>query len=447
MYTISDSDFWPKIKKGLNDNTKEIEEALKELPSLPSEVNRLQESIMYSGFSYGKNISYVSLNNIISNGTYKIFMKGDSDSLQNTQGVCATIGLYNGSNLVYEDIVTFSAQEVIDGTEKEFEISDDVNRLYIYQYSKESVLFVKIYNEIKRIEYYTNPLIQNSRRDTNFVYDNGWFYMLSSGFYDSVTFCRSKNLVDWEDTGLCPFTTETIEQLNNMASANQIYAPHLIRINGKWLLYVGLQNKAVVVVQGGEDVLGFYSNPVKLVDKDSINAPQGINYEDAFVQRDFDGRLYLFFGTFSCYRIEMSQDGLSLKDNVYTHIFKGRMGGLLIFRCGYWYLFNVSTTDTYVYRSAQLTGTFVDSAGRTPLEVDSGNLILSASEDIDQPFIMDIVVDNNGQYYAMLDAVAKGAGSGDSARHLYMQRLYWASDGFPYFDNFKAKLIDKRPVM
>ena len=444
MYTIKENDYWEAIKKGLNENAEYIQKFIDTINI--SGINTLmKESIIWSGYSIGKTLSYVNLDKAYNNKKFKIYVKGESSATQNTNGVAYAIGFYKDSTLIYEDLVAFSANELINGTEKEFTINEEVNKMYIYQFNTSSLIFSKIYEYTEDLKTYINPLIKESRRDTNFVYDNGWYYMLSSGFYESVTFCRSKNLVDWEDTGLCPFTADTVNQLNNMASANQIYAPHLIKINGKWLLYVGLQNKAVVVVQGGENVVGYYSNPIKLIDKDSINAPQGINYEDAFVQRDFDGRLYLFFGTFSCYRVELTDSGLALKSNEYTYIWKGRMGMLLLYRCGYWYLFNVSTTDTYVFRCPTLTGEFVDSKGRTPMDTNGGNLILSASEDIDQPFIMEVIVDDYGQYYAMLDAVVKGAGSSDSARHLYMQRLYWSSDGWPYFEGFKAKLTEIKP--
>jgi arabinan endo-1,5-alpha-L-arabinosidase len=91
---------------------------------------------------------------------------------------------------------------------------------------------------------YENPVIGKDWPDpTAWQADDGTFYTIATMGRGLRTLLKSQNLVDWEDTGIAPFSRETLEEMHKYG--RMLWAPDMAKIGNKWMLYYTLYNADV----------------------------------------------------------------------------------------------------------------------------------------------------------------------------------------------------------
>ena len=83
---------------------------------------------------------------------------------------------------------------------------------------------------------FTNPVIAADWPDP-VVYNggDGWYYSVATWL---STIRKSRNLADWEDTGIDPLTPKARARLHQVS--RNLWAPCVVKLNGKWVLYISL---------------------------------------------------------------------------------------------------------------------------------------------------------------------------------------------------------------
>ena len=102
-----------------------------------------------------------------------------------------------------------------------------------------------------------------------------------------------------------------------------IWAPDMIRLNGKWMFYVTLYNSArdsAIAVFSSDNATGPFEDMHVITRSKDTNIKDTIDPE---VVKDPDtGKLWLFFGSIGkMHRVELKPDGLSVVDDAkYVHV-------------------------------------------------------------------------------------------------------------------------------
>lgn len=311
---------------------------------------------------------------------------------------------------------------------------------------------------------FTNPVIGPDWPDPTVIDGgDGYYYSIATHIKEMR---RSRNLIDWESTGVDPISKSTRTVLANLSE--NIWAPSLARIGGKWLIYVSVYHKGdidnrIVVLQS-DKVTGPYIFKGEVINGSALGI---LNTIDPFVFED-EGNVWMFFG--SCqggiHRVRLSDDGMRIRFGcVPEHVaglsrkidepcIWGKIGAYegsyLVKRHGWWYLFvsgGKYTDNTYyltVGRSRTVDGEFVDSEGRSMLkglaepilESEKGAEINGAG--------------HNGDVFSATDGSdwifihAHDTGFKPDERPTFLQELKWNEEKWPYFENRKLRRVERR---
>lgn len=247
-------------------------------------------------------------------------------------------------------------------------------------------------------------------------HSDGWFYCFYSIQNDNTQHIwRSKNLVDWEDTGRSAFTDSDFKIMvsgtstpNSSSLGLWLWAPQVIYHDGKYLMYISIKGNNNTKISTGIAVLESerpdgYFKYVGIVTSyggtDTTTYPSNgiVDSIDPFPVIDFDGSFWLFFGSEGqVHRVRLSDDGKTLYNNasssdssLYTKVAGRYVSGIsnkeqkwegtaLYYHNGYWYIFGSKgnyNDDSYavvVGRSKELTGNFVNKKGYSVLTTASG---------------------------------------------------------------------------
>ena len=161
---------------------------------------------------------------------------------------------------------------------------------------------------------YENPVIDTSLPDPTVIRaEDGYFYLYATENIRNVPIYRSADLVTWRYMGTC-FTDRTRPQ---MVPGGSVWAPDINYINGQYVLYYskstwGGEWECGIGVATAPRPIGPFTDQGKLFISSEIGVQNSI---DPFYIEDEDGRKFLFWGSFrGIYGIELSDDGLSVKD-------------------------------------------------------------------------------------------------------------------------------------
>lgn len=166
------------------------------------------------------------------------------------------------------------------------------------------------------------------------------------------------------------------------------------------------------------------------------------NSIDPFYIED-GGKKYLFFGSFhGIYAVELSDDGLSLKENTRPLRVAGdAYEGTYIHKRGkYYYLFASigrcceglkSTYTTVVGRSESLMGPYWNKEGRSMLDNQHEILIKGSTNFVGTGHNSEVITDKKGQDWLFYHAVKVADPEG---RVLMLDPLQW-KDGWPEVEN------------
>ena len=320
---------------------------------------------------------------------------------------------------------------------------------------------------IHKAKSFTNPVLDENVADPTIWKSGDTYHLFYTGNFTSPIY-TSKDMVNWTNTNQCPFLQETIDQLFDIAkdygSDPVIYAPTVVKNDGLYLMYISLTWKCICVLCSTNPMgpFRFYNNhPYVLVDE-KISG-MNITFEDTCVAQDLDGQWYLMFGSHgNLTRTKLHHYGIDLLDKKFDHvagcpklfprwIYEGLYA---YYHDGYWYLFAAkgnytSAKDPYevvVGRCKTLGGVFRNKWGlrmdmgfaSTILKPDSTNVYLGGAH------TGEIFTDDNGWNYIYYQ---RQRANEIHFRPLFLQRIYWGKDGWPYFKDGVTQMEEIMPAI
>ena len=241
---------------------------------------------------------------------------------------------------------------------------------------------------------YQNPIIRYSLPDPTVIRDDdGTYWLYATEDTHNVPIWYSTDLVHWTFSGTA-FTNSTRP---NIVSGGGIWAPHISKIGGKYLLYYSMSVwggtwTCGIGVATADHPYGPFTGAHTLFTSKDIDVENSI---DPFVWSE-DGHNYIFWGSFhDIYGMELSEDGLSLKEgSVKQKIAGGLIEGTTICKHGDWYYLIGSAgsccegaNSTYrlvVTRSKNLFGPYYDRNGKTATG-DNFSALLNKSRTVAGP--------------------------------------------------------------
>jgi len=307
--------------------------------------------------------------------------------------------------------------------------------------------------------------------------DDGYFYIFST----NGVVLRSEDACTFE-----VFAEKVIDQPTwwqecyEEAAGYGQWAPDVIKVQDKWIYYYSLSAWGKCCGIGyaiSDNVAGPYEDQGKLFTVAEIGIQNCI---DSQVIIDDDGSVYMVVGSFQgLYLLELTEDGMGLlggvdyqKDN--KVLVAGKPGnwdgstyeGSYIIKEGeYYYYFGSagtccaqkdSTYRVYVARSKDIRGPYVDSSNHTFTMSGGGKtygeLVVWAGADSEKPIAgpghNSILRDDKGDLWIYYHAYSEK--DNFLTRHLFMDKLSWDDNGFPYVsyvDPETEKEVKKKPSL
>ena len=325
---------------------------------------------------------------------------------------------------------------------------------------------------------YSNPVVSlpYSTADVCVWEDSGWYYLFHTTFFNHLHVLRSRNLVDWEDSRVDLFDKETLKQLRDYLDASgakkcyskddcwALWAPHVVKIKGKWNIYFSLANKGGIFALQSDSPTGpfrFVGTPKVLVNHKMM----GWEYDaiDPFVVEE--EKVWLFFGSaFGIYRHQLTDDGLDLSPrdtfalvvgptdpkqlvNGEKH---GGYEGVFLYKYGnFWYCIVSKRLDysLYVGRSESITGEFIDAEGNRLIDGYGTRMNFPTEKYPGPGHNGEIIKDSTGHYYIFYHAWTKDKNGHYDMRKTMLSELVWEG-GFPHVLEFKLKESNNRnPIL
>ena len=304
----------------------------------------------------------------------------------------------------------------------------------------------------EQVSTYNNPVEARSLPDPTVIKaDNGFFYLYATEDTRNVPILKSSNLVDWTLVG----TAFTKESRPDFEPKGGIWAPDINKIDSKYVLYYSMS------VWGGEWTCGIgvavadspegpFADQGPMFRSNTIDVKNSI---DPFYIEE-GGKKYMFWGSFrGIYAIELSDDGLSVKDDAQKIRVAGTaFEGIYIHKKnGYYYMFASigsccegvkSTYKLVVGRSESLFGPYHNRTGKPMLENGYTILINSNDRFKGNGHCSEIVQDsekNDWIFYHGVDA------ENPKGRKLMLDKVEWGNDGWPSISDGTPSLIHARP--
>jgi len=280
-------------------------------------------------------------------------------------------------------------------------------------------------------------------------------------------YAEGYNVINWPSWG---------KEVQPNASLG-MWAPDVVKINNLWYYFYSLSgwgSPAGIGYGISENIGGPYVDKGKLFSCEEIGINNCI---DSATFVDDDGKIYITAGSFQglyIMELELNDDGTLECLNGVDYQKENKVliagkegtawdgsqyeGGYIIKKDGYYYYFGSSGTccenqsSTYqvrVGKSESITGPYVGSDGM-PLTFSGngktyGNLVVwagtSNTKDVAGPGHNSIFKDDAGDYwiyyhaYSSLDTF--------STRHLFMDKLLWDENGFPYVEGKKPSFQEE----
>ncbi len=324
-------------------------------------------------------------------------------------------------------------------------------------------------------KFFSNPVFAHDWADpTVWQGDDGLYYTFSTAGakYSKglAKFLWSEDMVRWDTIPDYVWTNETLTTLKKYG--DNIWAPQIVKLNGKWLMYVTCytsERKSSIAVltldsetfptsDGKHGPWKFHS---VLTDASVTKIYDTI---DPYVVQDPEtGKVWLFFGGIDkIHRVELASDGLSLAEEnpTYTHVAgleysqdatRGKVfeAVYLYKHDDYWYMFVSSglysdySYNIKVGRSASLDGEFLSKTGKSLKEGLTTTILSTSKTDTDfwgPGHTGEIIQDIEGRFYMFYHCHGKDVPvtvADYTPRALMLQQMYWAEDGWPYFEGGK----------
>jgi arabinan endo-1,5-alpha-L-arabinosidase len=289
--------------------------------------------------------------------------------------------------------------------------------------------------------------------------DDGLFYIFATG----GVVLKSEDACNWvvHATKVLPSMPTWDVDVWGYGVNPGIWAPDVIKIGDKWIYYYSLSAWGKCCGIGlavADEITGPYEDLGKLFDYKEIGIDNAI---DPHVFVEDDGTVYMSVGSFQgLYLLQLTSDGLELEGGVETQardkvLIAGKVGGwdgstyegsYIIKKDGYYYYFGSAGTccegknSTYrvlVGRAEEITGPYLDANGR-PLTASGsgktfGTMCLDTgitNKNMSGARHNSILVDDAGDWWIYYHGYCNLDTFG--TRHLFMDKLVWSEDGYPY---------------
>lgn len=242
------------------------------------------------------------------------------------------------------------------------------------------------------------------------------------------------------------------------ASAGNIWAPDVYKIGDTWNYYYsnsvwGGEETAGIGVMTSKSLEGPWEDKGKIFTSDEIGVMNSI---DPVVVED-NGHVYMAWGSFrGIFIVELNEDGTALKNPATAKDDKVLIAGIVgnwngatyegsyIRKIGeYFYYFGSQGTccaganSSYhvkVARSKSIFGPYVDSKGVDMLGENRGELVIQGDQNVAGPGHMSLIEDDNHDWWMFYHGYDK---SNPVARVVFMDKLLWDANGFPYVVSHK----------
>jgi arabinan endo-1,5-alpha-L-arabinosidase len=328
---------------------------------------------------------------------------------------------------------------------------------------------------------YQNPVWEPVLADPSIIRaDDGTFYVYGTqdnaewGDYFGTRYIpilSSTNLVEWEAAGAV-FKAATAPTWGTLGAG--LWAPDIVKIGDTYTRYYSLStwgddNPGIGVATAPEP-LGPWTDHGKLLDSTSSNVANSI---DPTVYVD-NGRVFMMWGSFcGIYAIELSADGLTIKDNADPKtrvLIAGVDGGpwnassyegAYVRKINeYYYLFLSTGTccagfsSTYrvmVARADNILGPYVDHTGVVMTNrLSGGKNVVDANERFVGVGHNALITDDAGDYWMLYhgyDLQENPQYGTTNRRALLIDKLLWDENDWPYVQDYGASTNNTRPVI
>ena len=295
--------------------------------------------------------------------------------------------------------------------------------------------------------------------------DDGKYYATGTHLKDLM---YSSDLVNWEWQSAA-IAQSTRDEIN--AYYTDFYAPDVVRIAGKRLMYVCCinpgKNSAVGLFAENESKPGVFDF-VKYLKTTDFGGPS--DSSDPEVVVDGNGKVWLFYGSNAgIWRGELTADGMDIKEGTNFVMVAGTKavsggsrtkvyeGCYLYQKDGWWYLFassghyNQNNYSLVCGRSKTVDGVFTDRNGNAMTDALADKILYSDEGDYfwGPGHCGEIFTDNQGNdfiFYHCHNSSNPGSAS-YTPRFLMLQQIFWDNEGWPYFKNGKPVYKESKPVL
>ncbi len=313
---------------------------------------------------------------------------------------------------------------------------------------------------------FADPCIIRDDDGTFYVYatagrtqgeDNAW-----ASF--NIPIVKSKDLVNYE------FVGEVFESIPTWKNKDcMLWAPDIVKIGSTYNLYYSLvayeedHNPGIGVATAPTPV-GPFTDHGKILTVEDSGVNNGID-PCVFVEEGTN-KVYMTWGSFrGIYGVELTADGLAVKnpdtlkedvvllagkETSYPADFEGTFEGSYVrYINGYYYIFlsqgyccgglTGSSYHVKVGRSENPLGPYVyGKESKSLIGTDTGNLVVRGSIDAVGPGHNAIIQDDAGEYWIVYHSYVSTSSAFD--RSLFIDKLLWDEDGYPYVLNQKPHL-------
>ena len=317
------------------------------------------------------------------------------------------------------------------------------------------LLFAMLWMGTAQAQDVTNPVWHGNWPDpTVWVGDDGRYHCIATNPTRSIV---SDDLFHWEMGDVVPVDINSWGAMS--AIAQRFWAPDVAMVDGKRNMYLTLYNSAE---DSNIGVLQEYA-PCQFQFKGIITSSRATGIHDTIdpevVTDPKTGKVWLFFGSVGgIHRIELTKDGLALKEGAkYEHVAGLKVednpdrskvfeGSYLHQHGKYWYLFVSSgffgdhTYQLKVGRAKKLTDVFLDREGNrmdegfatTVLHSDKGDRFYGPGH------CGEIFKAKDGNEYIFYHCHVEGSRR-QSSRPLFISRIQWDKEGWPYVEGGKPQ--------
>ena len=285
---------------------------------------------------------------------------------------------------------------------------------------------------------YSNPLKKKDSTQPSIIRaDNGYYYLYVAG----ENIYKSLDLINWEFVGQ-PF--EGVKR-----HAYLVYeSPCITKQGDEYILYFTIQyyggalDKQAIGVATSKSPEGPFQivgDDAKLLSNEEVDVRNSI--DPYFIQEG--GSKYILFGMFfGIYYIELTEDGIGVKDlNSKTQLAGTLFQAPYIYkRMNYYYLFasigtssgEGSTYKLVVGRSTHFRGPYTNKDGGSMLNNHYEVILSENTKFIGPGHNARIIVDKDGKTWMIYEALIKG--EANIGNVLCMDEIKWTDDGWPYFE-------------